>query len=212
MLESLLPVNLSASVLDEAAGRPEQGRGRAKGASKSTLKIPTASQLGDWQQESYQLSSDLAVKLGFPIGSGDAAEKMRILLFGTSRFKDVQVDGHTHRYGVAIRVLVEISSTEATVKLSPPTIAAQVELGIVQATSQLLVTGYTGDISDEMPDWQSFDVNAYADFMNSVNAVKAKVFKDAAHIKPELLSSTLAPQLKLEHHKAGRIPWFWIGI
>jgi hypothetical protein len=53
------------------------------------------------------------------------------------------------------------------------------------------------DLSDTLPNWQSFDVNSYADYLKSVSALQGKVFGDPTKMRPVLLSSsTLATTLK----------------
>ena len=63
-------------------------------------------------------------------------------------------------------------------------------------SAQLLLYGYTGDLSDTLPNWQSFDVTSYADYLKSVSALHGKVFGDPTKMRPVLLSSTLATTLK----------------
>ena len=121
-----------------------------------------------------------------------------------TRFADVVDDGRTYRYGVAIRVLLEIYSAELEGDLTLPVVAAKAELGAVSASAQLLVYGYTGNLTQELPSWQSFDVNSYADYLKSVSDLRSQVLKDTANIKPVLLSSTLAWKLGLPEEGAPR--------
>jgi hypothetical protein len=118
-----------------------------------------------------------------------------VLLFGITRYSDVVWQQEVYRYGVSIRVLLEIFSDKLDFNLSLPTIAAKVELGVVRASSQLLIRGYAGDISASLPSWQSFDVDSYADYQKSVNELQHKILGDSANIRPELLSTTFAQKL-----------------
>src|SRR5207253_2343062 len=113
----------------------------------------------------------------------------------TSRYSDVRLSGHVYRYGVAIRVLLEVLQSKDQAKLSLPAIAAQVELGLVQANSQLLVMGYVGSIGAQLPAWQEFDVTAFADYMAAVTKLQDLVFGDLANTRPVLLNSSLAADL-----------------
>jgi hypothetical protein len=191
----LLPVSISADELRSAAGIP----GKIAGIPQDGTQLPIL------QQESYQMQASLAAKLGFPIASVSTDNKIVVMLYGVTRFADVADNGHTYRYGVAIRVLLEIYSNELDGDLTLPVVAAKAQLGAVSASAQLLVYGYVGDLAQELPSWQSFDVNSYADYLKSVSDVRSQVLKDAANIKPVLLSSTLAGKLYPEKASKGHL-------
>jgi hypothetical protein len=59
------------------------------------------------------MQASLAVKLGFPLSTVSSDDKLTVLLHGITRYADVVDDGHTYRFGVAVRVLLELSSTLA---------------------------------------------------------------------------------------------------
>jgi hypothetical protein len=61
---------------------------------------------------------------------------------------------------------------------------------MAEASSRLTVDGYTGDISDPMPSWQSFNVDTYAKYVESVSALAKQIFHDHAHMRPVLLNET----------------------
>ncbi|BCY09366.1 hypothetical protein [Actinoplanes sp. L3-i22] len=182
---AMLPVSVSAQALRAAAGMPEP----------SAAPPPDGSELPILQQESYQMQATLAVKLGFPIATVSAADKVIAMLYGITRYTDVVDNGHTDRYGVAIRVLLEIYNEDVDADLTLPVVAAKAQLGAVSATAQLLVHGYVGDLAAELPSWQSFDVNSYAEYRKAISAVQRQVFRDVANIRPVLLSSTIAASL-----------------
>jgi hypothetical protein len=204
--ESLVPVNMSANALH--AEVKNQGGGDVPVAPIERLHQPAAKNLATWEQESYQLSATLASKVGFPIWSASTNDTVKVMLFGTSRYLDVVDNDHTYRYGVSIRVLLEIVDSKNDAKMSLPAIAAQVELGVVQANSQLIVTGYTGEIGNLLPKWQAFDVDAYSDYMNAVSALQTKIFSDPANAKPVLLSASLASKLTAASGGVSRVRWF----
>ena len=111
------------------------------------------------------------------------ANKPIVMLHGVTRHADVVDNGHTDRYGAAIRVLLEIYSEELDGDLTLPVAAAKAQLGAVSASAQLLVHGYVGDLAQELPSWQSFDVNSYADYLKAVSAVQRQVLQDTADIR-----------------------------
>jgi hypothetical protein len=196
MAESLAPVNVSLPALTAAVAQ-KRGAGPTEDLETSAqVEVPSADSLATWQQESYQLDAKFAASVGFPLWGAETTDHLKVMLFGISRYEDVRSGVHVYRYGVAIRVLLEIFDSENQAKVSLPAIAAQVELDILQANSQLIVLGYVGNIGPQLPDWQAFDVNNYANYMAAVSKLQAQVFGDVANTKPVLLSSTLASELK----------------
>jgi len=189
----LMPVSMSAAGLTAAAA--PKGEDSVGGPDQD--QIPQdGSSLANLQQESYQLEASFAAKLGFPVTTMSTDDKLEVMLYGLTRYRDVVHKRHTYRYGVAIRVLLEIYDNQLDGDLTLPVVAAKAQLGVVSASAQLLLYGYTGDLSDTLPNWQSFDVDSYADYLKSVSVLQGKVFGDPSKMRPVLLSSTLASTLK----------------
>ena len=189
----LLPVSMSAAGLTAAAAPAGQ---ESVGGPDQDQIPQDGSSLANLQQESYQLEASFAAKLGFPVATMSTDDKLKVMLYGLTRYRDVVHQKHTYRYGVAIRVLLEIYNDEVDGDLTLPAVAAKAQLGVVSASAQLLLYGYTGDLSDTLPNWQSFDVNSYADYLKSVSALQVKVFGDPSKMRPVLLSSSLAATLR----------------
>jgi hypothetical protein len=202
MIPPMMPVNLSMSGLAALAGTSLEDTRPAEGT------IPqNAGELTHTEQESYELHGDVAAKLGFPVFSINIADRYTVVAFVVSRFVDVPAkDGSSvHRYGVAIRALLEIYSTNIDGDLTAATIAAQAQLGRISARAQLAVHGYCGDLSSELPVWESFNVDAYAGYMTAVSNLQRSVLGDSQNIKPVLIGSTLAStiQATTAHDAAG---------
>src|SRR5690348_17242526 len=139
-MAQLLPVDSSAGVGDVAgAALPD---------------APGADQLRDWSQESYDLDVNIAASLGFAVGQLSGSFSRRVLVFESSRSTEVTGQGHTYRYGVALRVVVEAVDVKADGALTLPVVAAKVELEGARATSRLAVRGYRGDdLGPLLPEW-----------------------------------------------------------
>lgn len=198
MVQGLLPVNLSAGSLHAAVARskePAAAQDEGPVAVHPSPDVPAPEQLSMWEQENYQFSASAAGSLGFPLWSSSTDDRARIILFGVSRYSDVDSGRHTYRYGVAIRVLIEILDFKVAAKASLPAIAAQVQLGDLQASSLLMVSGYAGNISATLPAWQDFDVKSYSDYFAAITNLQKIIFDDTANIRPVLLGSTLAAGL-----------------
>ena len=198
---ALIPVNMPPQALSaQVAIAGKDTTPIADGTPQAPQAVPSADtiKVGDlstWEQESYEIAPSLAASVGFPLWGANLNEKLRVMLFGTSRYVDIQKDDYTYRFGVSIRVMLEILDSENNAKISLPAIAAQVELDIVQANSQLIVAGYTGNIGNQLPSWQTFDVNSYSSYMATVSKLQDTIFGDPDNIKPVLLGSTLASKL-----------------
>jgi hypothetical protein len=118
-------------------------------------------------------------------------------MFGTSRWADVDSgDGHVYRFGVSLRVMVDLEARNFKAGLTLPQIAADVEVSDATASAQLIVRGYSGAaLGKLLPPWQSFDVDSYAQYMAAISAIQTVIFDDPGGVVPELLSTTLAEQI-----------------
>jgi hypothetical protein len=182
-MSELLPVNYSAA---HAAATLGDGDGHPPAP-------PTVDQLADWSQENYVLDVSVAATLGFPVGSLTASHQHQSLLFGVSRWVDLDTaDGHVYRFGVALRALVTVTQIQGDGALTLPVVAAKVELERARASAQLLVRGDKGDaLGGMLPQWQSFGVDSYAAYMQAVSDIQAKVMSDSANLAPQLLATTV---------------------
>ena len=75
------------------------------------------------------LDAGVAASLGFPVGSLTASSKHQSLLFGVSRWVDLDTaDGHVYRFGVALRALVTVTQVQGDGALTLPVVAAKGKL------------------------------------------------------------------------------------
>jgi hypothetical protein len=183
-VNGIRPVNLSATHVV----------GRAAKATGQPISVPTApavAELANWEQENYELTANGALTLGFPVASVRAGVKSQVLIFGTSRWKDVDSDdGHVYRYGVSLRVVVQIRDYKGDGSLTIPVVAAKVQLETAKATAGLVVRGYKGAL--QLPSWESFDMASYADYRSAVSEIQKTITSDEQNIEPELLATTAA--------------------
>jgi hypothetical protein len=142
-MSELLPVNVTEDTLVARANA-------LAGVTAVVPAVPNVSQLASWSQENYQLEADAAATLGFPVVHLAGQSRHRLCIFGASRWCDVNSgDGHVYRFGVSLRVLIEIDSKENQDDLTLPNIAANVQLGTASASAQLIVRATT------VPAWVS---------------------------------------------------------
>lgn len=182
----LLPVNINeATVVSRAEG--------ISGLTATRPSAPKVEELSSWSQENYQVQLKAAAHLGFPVADLDGSLNNNLLIFGTSRWADVDSgDGHVYRFGVSLRVLVEVTNTEGKIGLTLPEIAANVQLGKAQASAQLVVRGYNSpELGALLPPWQAFNVDSYSQYMSAVSAIQQKIMQDDSHVVPQLLATTL---------------------
>jgi len=180
-MPKMIPVNLSVADVHAAAGINP----------RTQVAAPTADDLDNWSQEAYSLSVGAAASLGFPVGNISGTFNRQTLVFGSSRWKDVADGNHTYRFGIALRTVVVVSNIQGGGALTLPVVAAKVELEDARASAQLLVRGYKGNaLGGLLPAWQSFGVDSYAQYMNSISEIQKAIMADAANILPELLATT----------------------
>lgn len=185
-MAQLLPVNSSLSPPGTAAPTGTEGT--------SVPGPPPAGDLRDWSQETYDLTGDLAVSLGFAVAQLAGSSSRRVLLFEASRSTELDAGEHVYRFGVALRVVVEVLDVKGSGGLTLPALAAKVELEGARATSRLSVRGYKGDdLGPLLPAWTSFGVDQYAGYMKAVSDLQAKIMANSEAIEPELLATSATP-------------------
>ena len=116
-MSPLLPINTSGAL-------PAMGGG----TTPAPPDPPPANALRDWSQETYGLDTSVAVSLNFAIGQVSTSYTRRVLVFDSSRSRDVEADGHTYRFGVVLRVVVEVDGLKGNGSLTLPVVAAKVDL------------------------------------------------------------------------------------
>lgn len=187
-MPELIPVNISANAAVAAAhaALPED--------SKKQIDIPQppeAKLLCNWTQENRSLNANSAASVGFPVGQVDGDMDRQVLIFGSSRWADVETTEHVFRYGVSLRVVVQVSNLKVQGALTLPLVAAHVEVKEAQASAELIIRGYNGALGDELPTWQSFGVEQYAQYMESVSKLQSTIMKAPTEsLVPQLLATT----------------------
>jgi len=186
-MAQLVPVNISAPAAMELA--------RSTGADAASLgaapTAPSADTLCNWTQENRSLSVHAAANLGFPVGDVDVSGDRQILIFGSSKWADVQSGAHSYRFGVSIRVVVQASDLKTKGSLTLPLVAADVEANGARASAELIVRGFKGSLGAQLPKWQSFGVEQYSQYMEAVSRIQETVMGASEDlIAPQLLATT----------------------
>jgi hypothetical protein len=73
--------------------------------------------------------------------------------------------------------------------LTPPVVAAKVELENARALARLEIRGYKGD-DITLPQWNTFGVDSYAAYMKTVSDIQAKIMSNSDMIDTELLATS----------------------
>lgn len=152
-------------------------------------RVPGADELSSWQWQQTEMSSSMALKLGFGIGELSGDRQGRLLMAEFSRTASVQDDGQLAVYGVAARLIVTTRSEQADAALTIPVLAAQGQLGHSRASVSLTVKGYVGDgLAELLPtDSLTLDVDSYSSLTTNISDIAKLIGKDRANIRPELL-------------------------
>ena len=106
--------------------------------------LPAAGDLSDWMWDQYRLESGIAGKLGFTVGSIEASRNARTLVAEFSRSKTVATGETIAWFGVAARLVVNVSGLEARANLALPFVAAEAQFNCAEAYASLRVEGYVG--------------------------------------------------------------------
>jgi hypothetical protein len=150
--------------------------------------VPEAKDLSDWDWEHYHLESGLSGKLGFSLGSIEASYNTRTLIAEFSRSKTIATDGTRACFGVAVRLIVNVSGLDAKANVTLPFVAAEAQFNRAEATANLRVSGYDGpDLGEKFPEFGTFDIESYVKLMQSLTDISKVIGAKEEHIRPTRL-------------------------
>lgn len=182
-------VPVTAQAHDES--RPEVDAGGVRVPETGSVKsqdVPAAGDLSDWVWDQYRLESDLSGKLGFGVASIEASYNTRTLIAEFSRSKTIATDGTNACFGVAARLIVNVSGVDAKANLTLPFVAAEAQYNRVEASANLRVSGYVGPEAGKMfPEFSTFDVESYVKLMQSLSEMREVIGAKEEYIRPTRL-------------------------
>jgi hypothetical protein len=111
---------------------------------------------------------------------GIIRETKRFAVVRSSLLDSSQIDlpdsAKTIEIGCSVRLLVAASKIEGTAEVSIPNIAAQAQLGHIDAQVGISIVGYTGPIGEFMPDVAPLNVESYTQFLDTFRALEQRIF------------------------------------
>ena len=90
----------------------------------------TAEDLQQISQEQYSLDASTALSLGYSVATLAAQVSHDVLIFQAARYKDIDIQGQTYRFGVAIEAAIVVTTAKFQGALTLPVIAANVQLPV----------------------------------------------------------------------------------
>jgi hypothetical protein len=150
--------------------------------------VPKAEELSDWVWDQYHLESGLSGKLGFGVASIEASYNTQTLIAEFSRSKTIATDGTNACFGVAARLIVNVSDLDAKANLTLPFVAAEAQFNRAKASANLRVSGYVGpDLGEKFPEFGTFDIESYVKLMQSLSEMREVIGAKKEHISPTRL-------------------------
>jgi hypothetical protein len=145
----------------------------------NTSEIPqTLGGLGELISYSYDLSVKQAGDLNIPVvGDVSGGFDRRVVVLEWTRYKTLfDADSVEYRYGYVIRFCLTVSKWEAQTQVRLPFLAAQAELGNIQASWLMQIRGLTGEKIDGvvLPP-QELHVSTFAIAKQSLEAANGAV-------------------------------------
>jgi hypothetical protein len=170
----------------------EGGTGNLEAANQAAANL-TGKDLEQLSQEQYNLEESTALSLGYSVVNLTAQGSHDVLIFQAARYKDIDIQGQTYRFGVAIEATVVVATVKFQGALTLPVVAANVQLNFAAASSILAVRGYLPQTALQLPAWGSFDVGSYTEFQATVSKLQDNTLFDNPNIRPVLLATTQPP-------------------
>jgi hypothetical protein len=98
------------------------------------------------------------------------------------------------RWGAGFRVMITIWDLQAKLEVQPGTISSGVELGLVNASFEIIGFGFSdGDIFKDLPGPGRFDRNNYSRLSKAADTINGYLQKNADSLKPQPLQVFMSP-------------------
>lgn len=146
---------------------------------------PQPDELGELLVSTYDLSVEAAGKLNIPIvGSVNGGTARRVVVYEWTRFTEYEdEDGGIDRWGFAIRFCVTVNKITAETSLKLPFLAAEAQLGRIEASWTMQVRGLQGPkIDSSILPPKSLDVETFVlarqslkDVVSALSDTKTKI-------------------------------------
>src|SRR5262249_21964462 len=144
----------------EGVGLAPKGRA-ARG---TDIVVPKLEQLNEMQSYAYTLTSDMAAKLSILTSASISASRAKsVHVLEWAKFVDLERDdGSVLRWGCAARLCITVSKTQGQGSMSLPFLAAEAQLGQIEASWMLNIRGARGSkIEQKLLPPQNLDVKTY---------------------------------------------------
>ncbi|WP_146076525.1 hypothetical protein [Rathayibacter sp. AY1A7] len=154
--------------------------------------------LSDWNSWDTSISVSAAVKIGLPPFEIDTKLKSKVILREIRRSCDIDNNGTTERWGLAIRLAITVQSTESEASISLPIIAAKAQLGILSARASITILGFDDDaVLDLLPNFSEMNTETYGKYTSATDVIKKYISKHPLQVVPTKLA-TILPQTGTE--------------
>jgi hypothetical protein len=156
----------------------------------------TLDELGELESSTYDLGVTSALKVSIPVvGSISGGADRRVVVYEWTRFKQIpDAGGVLYRYGYVARFCLTVSKWNVGMSVSMPFLAAQAELGTVQASWLMQVRGLVGKAIDRvvLPP-QALKVETFVLAAQSLEAVVSAIHDPSTRFVPEVLLAVIDP-------------------
>jgi len=168
---------------------------------------PKPDELGELLVSTYDLSVEAAGKLNIPVvGSVSGGASRRVVVYEWTRFTEIEDEqGGIDRWGFAIRFCVTVSKMNAEATLALPFIAAEAQLGRLEASWTMQVRGLQGPkIDGSVLPPKSLDVETFVLARQSLTDIIGALSDSKTKITPLYLLRINPPQESDEYSKMAK--------
>jgi hypothetical protein len=146
---------------------------------QATSPIVASPVLDRWDVQTHKYEKEIAVKIGFLAGlfSGSGSKVSAGVVHEAKRYRiEKSENGRTVEIGVSVRLSVATTAVKGSFELSIPNLAAQAQLGMLQARIGISVVGFVGPVGDLLPAPEDLKVENFSAFTNAAKAIQSRVF------------------------------------
>jgi hypothetical protein len=191
---------------------------------KAASGAPAAAELNHISSELYSLQGRASIEASGWGAKGNLSEQSWLVIHEAAHYREVDISDTDppimrgdqrvvrQRFGVSLRLVVEVSDLKFEFNLSLPLIAAAADANLCEAHASLLVMGYKGDLAAELPKPQRLTGETIDSYLTGVSKLQDVVFKTRDDYDPVLLGEQYQQDADVLRHSSRWAVAFYLTL
>jgi hypothetical protein len=191
---------------------------------KAASTAPAGVELNHISSELYSLQGRASIEASGWGAKGNLTEQSWLVIHEAAHYREVDLSDKDppikrgdqrvvrQRFGVSLRLVVEVSDLKFEFNLSLPLIAAAADANLCEAHASLLIMGYKGDLAAQLPKPQRLTGETIDSYLTGVSKLQDVVFKTREDYDPVLLGEQYQQDVNVLRHSGRWAVAFYVTL